>query len=137
MAREDPLASVPLFSGLSRRELKRVGQVAKEVSFHPGDVIAEAGEEGLAFYVITSGEADVRRGPKSVATLIPGDFFGEVSLIDGGPRTATVVAKTPMKVLSILRWDFRKLLEKEPSLAPKVLKELARRLRQIERSVTA
>jgi CRP-like cAMP-binding protein len=137
MAREDPLAAVPLFSGLSRRELKRVAQVAQEGSFDPGDVIAEAGEDGLAFYVITSGEAKVRRNNKNVATLIPGDFFGEVSLLDGGPRTATVVASTPMKVLSILRWDFRKLLEKDPSLAPKILKELARRLRAIERSVTA
>ncbi|MCA1727432.1 MAG: cyclic nucleotide-binding domain-containing protein [Actinobacteria bacterium] len=137
MAREDPLAIVPLFSALSRRELKRVAQVAKEVSFDAGDVIAEAGEEGLAFYVITSGEADVRRGNTKVAALIPGDFFGEISLLDGGPRTATVVAATPLKCLSILRWDFRKLLEKDPSLVPKILKELSRRLRQIERSVTA
>jgi CRP-like cAMP-binding protein len=137
MAREDPLVSVPLFSGLSRRELKRCGQVAKSVSFDAGDVIAEEGEEGLAFYVITSGEASVKRRGKNAATLIPGDFFGEVSLLDGGPRTATVVANTPLTCLSILRWDFRNLLEKEPSLAPKILKELAKRLRQIERSVTA
>lgn len=140
MAREDPtaaLATVPLFSALSRRELKRVAQVAKQVTFETGDVIAEEGEEGLAFYVILGGEATVRRRGKTVATLIPGDHFGEVSLIDGGPRTAAVVAATPLRCLSLLRWDFRALIEKEPSLAPKLLKELARRLRQIERPVTA
>lgn len=137
MAREDPFTTVPLFSELTRRELKRCAQVAKGVTFEAGEVVAEEGEEGLAFYVITSGEASVLRRGKEVATLIPGDFFGEVSLIDGGPRTATVVAKTPLKCLSILRWDFRNLLEKDPSLVPKILRELARRLRQIERSVTA
>ena len=137
MAREDPLTTVPLFSGLSRRELKRCGSVAKVVTFEADDVVAEEGEEGLAFYVILQGEALVKRKGKTVATLIPGDFFGEVSLLDGGPRTATVVARTPVKLLSILRWDFRELLKKDPVLVPKLLKELARRLRQIERPVTA
>jgi len=137
MGREDSLTTVPLFSELSRRELKRCGAVAKVVSFDAGDVVAEEGEEGLAFYVVLGGQAQVKRRGKKVATLIPGDFFGEVSLLDGGPRTATVVAETPLKLLSILRWDFRELLEKDPSLVPKILKELARRLRQIERPVTA
>jgi CRP/FNR family cyclic AMP-dependent transcriptional regulator len=137
MGREDSLTTVPLFAGLSKRELKRCGSVAKVVTFDTGDVIAEEGEEGLAFYVILEGQADVKRGGKVAAALIPGDFFGEVSLLDGGPRTATVVATTPMKCLSILRWDFRELLKKDPGLVPKLLKELARRLRQIERPVTA
>jgi CRP/FNR family transcriptional regulator, cyclic AMP receptor protein len=137
MAREDSLSTVPLFSGLSKRELKRCGSVAKVVKFDAGDVVAEEGEEGLAFYVIIEGQADVKRRGKTVATLIPGDFFGEVSLLDGGPRTATVVGTTPLKLLSILRWDFRELLKKDPGLVPKLLKELARRLRQIERPVTA
>jgi CRP/FNR family cyclic AMP-dependent transcriptional regulator len=137
MGREDPLVTVPLFSRLSRRELKRVGQVAKEVSFASGDVVAEEGEEGLTFYVILAGEAQVRRKGRRVAKLMPGDFFGEISLLDGGPRTASVVADTPLRCLSILRWDFRGLLEKDPSLVPKILRELALRLRQTERSVTA
>jgi CRP/FNR family cyclic AMP-dependent transcriptional regulator len=137
MAKEDPLASVPLFSRLSRRDLKRVASVAKEVRFNEGDVVAEEGEDGLSFYVILEGESKVRRRGRTVARLLPGDFFGEISLLDGGPRTATVVAATPLRCLSILRWDFRKLLERERSLAPKILKELALRLRQIEHPVTA
>jgi CRP/FNR family cyclic AMP-dependent transcriptional regulator len=137
MPKEDPLTAVPLFSGLTRKELKRVVNVAKEVTFDTGDVIAEEGEEGLAFYVIVGGEATVKRRGRTVATLIPGDFFGEVSLLDGGPRTASVIAATPLRALSILRWDFRELLHKDPGLVPKILRELARRLRQIERPVTA
>jgi CRP-like cAMP-binding protein len=137
MGREDPLVTVPLFSELSKRELKRCAQVAKAVTFDRGDVIAEEGEEGLAFYVILEGEAKVQRRGRTVATLLPGDHFGEISLIDGGPRTASVIAATPLRCLSLLRWDFRQLLEKDPVLVPKLLKELARRLRQIERPVSA
>ncbi|HYU57038.1 MAG TPA: cyclic nucleotide-binding domain-containing protein [Actinomycetota bacterium] len=136
MGGEAQLASVPLFSRCSRRDLKRVAGLASEVTFEAGDVIAEEGEDGLSFYVVLEGEAKVTRRGKSVARLLPGSFFGEVSLLDGGPRTATVTAVTPMRCLSILRWDFRSLLEKEPALIPKILKELALRLRQTEKSVT-
>ncbi len=137
MAKEDPLSNVPLFSRLSRRELRRVAGVSKEAKFDEGAVVAEEGEDGLSFYVIMEGEAKVQRRGRTVARLLPGDFFGEISLLDGGPRTATVVAATPLRTMSILRWDFRSLLERDPSLAPKILKELARRLRQIEHPVTA
>ena len=137
MAKEDPLTNVPLFSRLSRRELKRVASVSTAAKFNEGDVIAEEGQPGLSFYVILEGEAKVQRRGRNVASLLPGDFFGEISLLDGGPRTASVVAATPLRTMSILRDDFRSLLQKEPSLAPKILKELALRLRQIEHPVTA
>src|SRR5436190_2184104 len=123
MARGGPeaLAGVPLFSGLSRRHLKHVASLAQEEEFDEGETLAEEGEAGDAFYVLMQGEARVERGGRKIAGLLPGDFFGEIALIDGGPRTATVVAETPIQTMTIHRRRFQKMLEEDPSIVVQML----------------
>jgi CRP-like cAMP-binding protein len=133
----DALADVPLFSGLSRRHLKHVAALTQEEEFDEGDVLTEEGDEGDTFYVLLQGEAKVERGGRRVARLIPGDFFGEIALIDSGPRTASVVAETPVLTLTIHRKRFQKMLEEDPSIVVQMLEELAKRLRNQQRSLTA
>lgn len=138
MARGGPeaLADVPLFSGLSKRHLRHIAKLMEEQSFQKGAKLAEEGESGDSFHVIVEGEAKVTRGGRLINRLIPGDFFGEVALIDGGPRTATVTAETPVTTLVLDRNEFRRMLEEDPSIVVKMLEELARRLRQNERALT-
>ena len=139
MARGGPeaLADVPLFSGLSKRHLKHVASLAEEESHPQGATLAQEGKPGDTFYVLLEGEAKVVRGGRKVARLLPGDFFGEIALIDGGPRTASVVGETPMQTLTINRKRFQKMLEEDPSIVVQMLEELARRLRNVNRSLTA
>jgi len=139
MARGGPeaLADVPLFSGLSRRHLKHVASLTEEQRHDEGAKLAEEGKPGDTFYVLLEGEAKVERGGRRVARLLPGDFFGEIALIDGGPRTASVVAETPLATMTITRKRFHKMLEEDPSIVVQMLEELARRLRNVNRSLTA
>src|ERR1051325_4357227 len=95
----DLLGRVPLFAGLSKRHLRGVAHIAREQRFDEDATIAEEGKRGDDFYVIVAGEAKVVRRGRTVAKLIPGDFFGEIALLDGGPRTASVVAATPLQVM--------------------------------------
>jgi CRP/FNR family cyclic AMP-dependent transcriptional regulator len=132
----DALSDVPLFAGLSRRHLRHVAGLTEEESFTQGAKLAEEGQPGETFYVVLEGEAKVIRGGRRIARLLPGDFFGEIALIDGGPRTATVVAETPIATLTITRKRFRKMLEEDPSIVVKMLEELAKRLRNNQRSLT-
>lgn len=135
MARKgaDFLAGVPLFGGLSKRHLRKIAQLTEEVRFEPGATIAEEGEAGDTFYVITQGRARVKRRNRTVARLGGGDFFGEISLLDGGPRSASVQTETAMTALALDRKEFRSVLESEPQVTLKVLREVATRLRQAER----
>jgi len=127
-------AQVPLFSGCSRRELGVIARAAKEVSHPEGTVIAREGERGIGFFLITQGTARVTIGGKTRAKLGPGEFFGEIALLDGGPRTATVTATSPIKLLGITEWVFRGLLHEHPSIALKVLESVAGRLRSASRT---
>src|SRR5207249_20421 len=124
----DALADVPLFAGLSRRHLRHIAGLSEEEHFTEGTSLAQEGKPGESFYVILEGEAKVVRAGRRVAQLIPGDFFGEIALIDGGPRTASVVATTPLMTLTITRRRFRKMLEEDPNIVLSMLEELARRL---------
>jgi CRP/FNR family transcriptional regulator, cyclic AMP receptor protein len=125
-----------LFSGLSTRHLRRVMDLTNEVRFMEGASVVKEGEEADSFYVIVEGQAKVLRGDSRVVSrLFPGDFFGEVSLLDGGERTASVVSETPLTMLSIERKQFRRMLEREPAIALKMLEELAARLRRMQRPV--
>lgn len=130
----DVLSRVDLFHGLSPRDLSQIADMTKELDFAPGQTITEEGEAGGRFYVLTDGEAEVRMGDDIVNTLKAGDSFGEISLIDGQPRTATIVATSPMRTLSLSSWNFRPLLKEHPSIAEAVLLQLCRRLRQTESS---
>ncbi len=130
------LAQVPMFSGCSKRELAVIARAAKEVSHREGTVIAREGERGIGFFLILEGTAKVTIGGKTKATLGPGEFFGEVALLDGGPRTATVVATSPLHLLGITGWVFRGLLQEHPSIAIKTLESLAARLRSASKDVS-
>jgi CRP/FNR family transcriptional regulator, cyclic AMP receptor protein len=129
------LGDVPLFETLSRAHLARVAALAEESNYNAGRVIVKRDDPGRAFYVIVEGNAKVVKGKivtaKGEARLGPGDFFGELSLLDGEARSATVVAETPMRVVRIERTAFRRLLRDEPDLALKLLEGMARRTRMI------
>jgi CRP/FNR family cyclic AMP-dependent transcriptional regulator len=130
------LSEVPIFQGLSKRELSAIAQSAKEVSHPPGDVLAREGETGVGFFLITDGTAKVTIRGRSRGWMGPGDFFGEISLLDQGPRTATVTADTPVVTLGITAWVFKRLIETNPAIASKMLKVMAQRLRQSSRELT-
>jgi protein phosphatase len=132
----DALAGVPLFSALSRRHLNKLAEVADEVRFRQGATVIREGDLGETLFVILEGEAKATRGGKVLSRLGPGDFFGEISLVDRGPRTASVIAETPLVTIRLFRKAFIELARSEPSLTDKVLATLARRLRAAERSPT-
>jgi CRP-like cAMP-binding protein len=131
----DMLSGVPLFATLSRRDLRRLAEHADVVSFRPRETIVQAGRPGGTFYVVLEGEAKVVRGNRAIGSLTPGDFFGEISLLDGGPRTASVVAETPVTAIRIFKRSFDRVISEEPTVAAKILAVVARRLREAARSI--
>jgi CRP/FNR family cyclic AMP-dependent transcriptional regulator len=129
-------AQVPLFAGLSRRHLRRLADNADEAEVASGATIVQDGDPGDSFFVILQGEAKVVRGSRTISVMGPGEFFGEISLLDGGPRTASVVADTPVVVARISKRAFDRMVLDEPGLAAKILSVVARRLREAERSIS-
>lgn len=127
------LAGVPMFSACSRRELGIIQRAAKEVSHKAGAVIAREGERGIGLFLILDGECSVSIGGKERARLGPGQFFGEIALLDGGPRTATVTAITDVRLLGLTEWVFRGLITEHSSIALKTLESIAGRLRSVAR----
>ena len=127
------LRRVPLFDGLSEKELAAVTNAAKERRFDTGDTIVGEGEGGVGFFVIAEGSARVEVHGERRGTLGPGYSFGEVALLDeGGRRTASVIAEAPVRVFGLTAWQFTPLLEQHPAIAVKTAKILARRLREAE-----
>jgi CRP/FNR family cyclic AMP-dependent transcriptional regulator len=126
------LAGVPLFTGLSKRYLNHLADAADEVAFIPGESIVRQGDLGETLFVMLEGQAKVVRGGRSVAKLLPGQFFGELSAIDGGPRTASVVADTPVKALRVFRRTLADLLREEPNVTVRMLESMARRIREVD-----
>ena len=131
------LAKVPIFAGCSKRELQAIVQAAKEVEHEEGHVIAREGDRGVGFFLITQGTAKVSIGGRTRARLGPGDFFGEISLLDRGPRTASVTATSPIRLVGITAWVFRGLLEEHPSIAIKMLEVVAGRLRSTSKDLAS
>lgn len=129
MAYEDFLGRVPLFEHCTPEELSAIASTALQSAYEPGQIIVTQGTPGQAFYLITSGSAEVSRDGRSLATLHPGEFFGEMSLLDSAPRSATIKAASATECLMISSWDFKRLLEEHPSIAIKLLEVLSRRLR--------
>lgn len=127
------LGGIPLFQGFSKRHLQKVAAATDELTFAPGQRIVEEGNLGETLFVMLAGQAKVVRGRRTVATVVPGDFFGELSALDGGPRTATIVAETPVRVLRVFRHTLVSMVEEEPSLSLKLLDGIVRRIRQVER----
>jgi CRP-like cAMP-binding protein len=126
------LKGVPLFSGVRDRELKRLANVMRESRFNEGDVIATEGRSGIGFFLIEEGNATVSIDGKIVRTLGPGEYFGEIALIDSGPRSATIVASTDLRCQGLTAWEFRPWIEEHPEVAWPMLETLASRLRDAE-----
>jgi len=126
------LKEIPLFSTCSRRELADVASLTAQVIVDGGTVLTREGQRGGLAYVIVDGMADVARHDQHLATLGPGDVVGELSLIDGQPRSATVVARTDLQVLEIDSRDLKALLDRAPHVMRKLLESLALRVRQAD-----
>lgn len=133
----DALAQVPLFSGLAPRHLKRLADLTEQQRFMEGSRVVREGDIGDTFYVILQGEAKVTSpSGRVVNRLRPGDFFGEISLLDGGPRTASVLADSPLMMLALPRTAFLKMLRQEPDVGVRLLGYAASMLRRLERSTS-
>jgi CRP-like cAMP-binding protein len=130
------LAGVPIFSGLSKKELTSIANAAKEVGHRERATLAREGDAGVGFFLILDGVAEVSVGGHHVRDMSRGDFFGEISLLEGGPRTATVKAATDMRLLALPQWAFKRIVDTNPGIASKMLKVMAQRLRTSARSLT-
>lgn len=128
------LEQVPLFEGLSKRHLRRIAKLAHVRRFVSGSAIVRAGDAGTAFFVVLEGTAFAVPPSGRARRLSAGSFFGEMALLDGAPRSAGVVADGEVLTLTIDRSSFRKLLRAEPALMEALLRTLATRLREAERS---
>jgi CRP-like cAMP-binding protein len=133
----DLLASVDLFQGLTRKELQAIHSMSREQTFGAGAVVAEEGAAAGRFYLILDGKASVTVDTveRPLATLGPGDYFGEISLIDGEPRTATVTADTPLRTLTLASFNFKAILHEYPATTRKILLEMCRRVRRLDQSL--
>ena len=130
--RQDPkleaLKQVPLFAGLSKRDLAAVGRLADELDFPAGKELIHEDEQGRQFFILLAGEAVVRRRGRKVNTLGPGDFFGEIALLSNRPTTASVTTSAASSLAIITRASFSRLLRESPGVQTKVLTALAERL---------
>lgn len=131
------LGQVPIFSGCSKKELETIARAVRVIKHDAGSVVAQEGEPGAGLFVIESGETVVTIGGRKVNQLGPGDFFGEMALIDGGPRSATVTATTDVTLFALTEWVFRGLLSEHSSIAIRTLEAVASRLRNATASATA
>jgi CRP/FNR family transcriptional regulator, cyclic AMP receptor protein len=134
MAKDDrleALRAVPLFAGLKDKELKDVLAQTREVEHSAGEIVEE-GTRGVGFHLILDGTATVLQGGEVRRTLGPGDYFGEISLIDGKPRSATIRPEGTVRTLSLTAWNFQPLLEKHPALNRELLLGLCAHVREAE-----
>ena len=125
----DAVARVPLFSELNREEIEQVARLFKLRSFADGETVAREGSGGGAFYLIESGEAVVTIAGQTRRTLGPGDYFGEIALIDEGARTATITAVTELRCHGLTHWDFQPLVQGSAAISWKLLQSVVKNLR--------
>lgn len=138
MARDeklDLLQRIPIFSGFDRRRMERLGMLADEVMVPAGKVLMRQGDSGSDMMVVVRGSVAVERDGNRLNTLGVGDFFGEIALVDGGPRTATVTTLEPTTLLVITHRDFHAMMDEFPEVAEQVLNALANRVRHLEPDV--
>lgn len=128
----DLLASVPLFSACSKKELAGLARAAEERSVPAGTVVVREGAAGDAFYVLVSGQARIERSGRAVATIGPGDFFGDLALLDRAPRNATVTTTADTVLVVLGQRTFLAMVDESPAFARKLLLGLARRLRAVD-----
>jgi len=133
MELEAQLASVPLLAGLDDRVRRRLAQIGKRRTYAADETIVKEGSTGTALYVLLSGRVRIERGGKQVGELGPGDFFGELALIEEEPRSATVIAVDETECLLFPAWEFRALLDEQPQIAVAIMRALIERIHRQER----
>jgi CRP-like cAMP-binding protein len=129
--RTELLAGCPLFRGVGPEHLAALAEKATEVAFEPRHTIVRQGEIGTGFFIVVEGRVKVVRDGRTLATLGPGEFFGELSVLDGQPRIAQVVAEAATRCLALASWDFENVLLEQPALSLAILRGLAARLRAV------
>lgn len=132
MAAADLLQRVPLFADLRPKELEQLARSFKERTFSAGETVASEGEGGVGFFVIEDGEATVSVRGQERGTLGPGDYFGEIALIDDGSRSATITATSDLHCYGLTSWEFRPFVESNASVAWRLLQAMAKKLRAAE-----
>lgn len=142
MAHEEALAAVPLFSQLTRKDLSRLGRAVVERRYKKGETIVKEGEQAVAFFIIADGKVEVisgagKKNPQKLNDLGKGQVFGEMALLDGMPRNATVVAASDATCLVLSRWDFVAELRTNPHIAVAMLPILSKRLREADERLAA
>ena len=136
--KEALLKKIPIFSALSSRYLREIGQLMDETLIKPGKTLVKQGRTGWDFYIIVDGEARVEKNGKAIKLLKAGDFFGEIALIDGGPRMASIISETEMTLLVVSTREFMKLVDSIPGFSKAMLIALCRYIREAEQpSVTS
>lgn len=141
MGREDMLKNVPIFSELGKRDLERLGKLMVPRTMKAGEVIVKENDQAAGFFVISAGSVEVVKGaesadPQVLAKLGPGDFFGEMALFEGFPRSATVRAVGDTECLAMTRWDFMAEMKNHPEIAVGMMPILVRRLRELDAQVS-
>ena len=126
------LRRIPLFGGCDHRHVQRIGQLAEEVDVPAGKVLIRQGEIGGDLMILASGSVAVERDGARIGTLGPGDYFGEIALIDGGARTATVTTEAPSRLVVVGHREFHALMDEMPAVAAQILATLARRVRTLD-----
>jgi CRP/FNR family transcriptional regulator, cyclic AMP receptor protein len=129
---DEQLAAVPLFEGLSKKQLRRMSSLMTRLELPAGKVLTREGQEGYEFFIVLEGEVEVRQGNRVVVTRGPGEYVGEIALLDKRPRTATVVAATPVSVEVLSRREFMSLLAEAPELSEQILATVAQRLADLD-----
>jgi CRP/FNR family transcriptional regulator, cyclic AMP receptor protein len=128
-ASPEALRKVPLFADLDNNELEQIASSMRERRFEAGDTVTQEGAGGVGFFVVEEGQADVSVGGESKASIGPGDYFGEIALINESPRTATLTASTDMVCYGMTSWDFKPLVESNSAIAWKLLTAMAEKMR--------
>jgi len=128
----DLLERVPLFAGVSAAGLEEIGAIADEVEVRAGTVLTREGHREGFFFVIVSGSVRIEQQGRTINVLGPGDYFGEIALLDGGPRTATAITETPCRLLSMTYGMFHELLDASPEIRTAILEGVGRRLRELD-----
>jgi CRP/FNR family cyclic AMP-dependent transcriptional regulator len=126
------LRDLPLFSEMSNKDLRKLLEISKQVKHNEGELVVEEDHSAIGFHVILEGEAEASIAGSAVAKLGPGAYFGEMSLLDGKPRSASVKALTSLRTIVIPSWNFNQMLDKNPQMMRALLIELCRRLRKVE-----
>jgi CRP-like cAMP-binding protein len=128
----DQLRGVQMFSACTDKELAQIARACDELAVEADAVLVEEGAAGEDFFLVGAGEAEVSRGGRHVAILGPGQYFGELSLLDDAPRNASVTARTPMTLIRLRRREFSAVLDSWPGVAHKLLQQMARRLHEAD-----